>query len=184
MGIELGGLHIAQVKDNLDLLAKPVQQAVAEMPDTSEIGVCQIDPEVSDTVAFCARYQIGPEVAANCVIIEAKNGEARQFVACVILATTRTDVNGAVRRAVDAKKASFAKMEDAVRESGMEYGAITPIGLPTGWPILIDARVVHSDYVIIGSGVRKSKLVVPGALLVRLPNARVIEGLGEERASS
>lgn len=173
----LGNLHILPVCEHLDLLAAPVKAAVENMPDADEIGVSEIDPEVSDTAAFCARYEIGPEVAANCVIIEARNGEEQQFVACVVLATTRTDVNGVVRRTVDVKKASFAKMEDAVRESGMEYGAITPIGLPASWPILIDSRVAASERVIIGSGIRKSKLVILGKLLASLPNAKVIEGL-------
>ena len=92
----------------------------------------------------------------------------------MVLATDRADVNGVVRRRLDARKASFAPMDVAVAETGMEYGGITPIGLPAGWPILVDERVDATDHVIIGSGVRRSKLVVPGALLARLPGAEVI----------
>lgn len=177
MNITLGSLKIVNALERPDLLADPVRKAIEVLPDASDIGVCEIDSEVSDTAAFCARYEIGPEVAANCVIIEAKKGDERQFVACVVLATTRIDVNGAVRRAVDAKKASFAKMEDAVCETGMEYGAITPIGLPANWLILIDSRVLESELVILGSGIRKSKLVLPGKLVASLPSTKVIEGL-------
>ena len=95
----------------------------------------------------------------------------------MVLATTRADVNGLVRRRLDARKASFAAMDVAVVETGMEYGGITPIGLPADWPILVDAAVVAAGDVVIGSGVRRSKLVVPGKALSELPGAEVIDGL-------
>ena len=93
------------------------------------------------------------------------------------LATSRADVNGVVRRRLDARKASFAAMEVAVAETGMEYGGITPIGLPVGWPVLIDAAVLTRDTVVIGSGIRASKIALPAAALATLPTAEVIEGL-------
>jgi prolyl-tRNA editing enzyme YbaK/EbsC (Cys-tRNA(Pro) deacylase) len=95
----------------------------------------------------------------------------------VVLATTRADVNGIVRRRLDARKASFAPIELAVAETGMEYGGITPIGLPSGWPLYVDARVVDAGHVVVGSGLRRSKLVLPGSSLAALPNAEVIDGL-------
>jgi prolyl-tRNA editing enzyme YbaK/EbsC (Cys-tRNA(Pro) deacylase) len=102
-----------------------------------------------------------------------------RYAACLVLATTRADVNGVGRRRLDVRKASFAPMDTAVAETGMEYGGITPIGLLEGWPILIDARVAAGPYVIIGSGVRHSKIVVPGAALARLPGAEVVEDLAK-----
>src|SRR4051812_34617576 len=96
---------------------------------------------------------------------------------CMVLATTRADVNGVVRRRLDARKASFAPMDVAVAETGMEYGGITPIGLPTGWPILVDTAVVSAGDVVVGSGVRRSKLVLPGDALAALPGTEVIDGL-------
>jgi prolyl-tRNA editing enzyme YbaK/EbsC (Cys-tRNA(Pro) deacylase) len=95
----------------------------------------------------------------------------------VILATTRADVNNVARRELDVRKASFAPMDTAVAESGMEYGGITPLGLPAGWPVLVDAAVADTPVVVIGSGVRHSKLVLAGKLLASLPGARVIDGL-------
>jgi prolyl-tRNA editing enzyme YbaK/EbsC (Cys-tRNA(Pro) deacylase) len=95
----------------------------------------------------------------------------------VVLATTRADVNGVVRRYLDVRKASFAPMDTAVAETGMQYGGITPVGLPSGWPILVDAAVVAAGDVIIGSGLRGSKLALPGKSLAMLPDAQVIEGL-------
>jgi prolyl-tRNA editing enzyme YbaK/EbsC (Cys-tRNA(Pro) deacylase) len=100
------------------------------------------------------------------------------LAACVVLASTRADVNGAVRRYLDVRKASFLPMERAVGLTGMEYGGITPIGLPAGWPVLVDRRVAEADVVLIGSGARRSKILLPGVLLSRLPDAEVIDHLG------
>ena len=97
----------------------------------------------------------------------------------MILATTRADVNNAVRRFLDVRKASFAPMVEAVALTDMEYGGITPIGLPAGWPVLVDARVAATEMVIIGSGVRRSKIALPGRLLAELPRATVIEDLAK-----
>jgi prolyl-tRNA editing enzyme YbaK/EbsC (Cys-tRNA(Pro) deacylase) len=95
----------------------------------------------------------------------------------MVLATTRADVNGVVRRRLDVRSASFAQMDEAVELTGMEYGGITPIGLPDGWPVLVDAAVVAAGLVVIGSGIRGSKLELPGDALADLPGAVVLEGL-------
>jgi prolyl-tRNA editing enzyme YbaK/EbsC (Cys-tRNA(Pro) deacylase) len=95
----------------------------------------------------------------------------------VVLATTRADVNGVARRELAVRKASFAAIGDAVAATGMEYGGITPVGLPAGWPVLVDALVAATPRVVVGSGVRRSKLALPGRLLGQLPGAAVIEGL-------
>ena len=63
--------------------------------------------------------------------------------------------------------------------SGMEYGGITPVGVPDRWRLLIDSRVAQG-FCVIGSGLRSSKLAVPGELLVALPTAEVVEGLATE----
>ena len=98
---------------------------------------------------------------------------------CLVLATTRADVNGLVRRHLGVRKISFASMDDAVGHTGMEYGGITPLGLPGDWPILIDRAVAESPRVVVGSGVRGSKLWLPGAILAALPGAQVLDGLGK-----
>lgn len=175
----LGNLQTHPALESLELLAPPVAQAILSLPNTDQIGVTEIDPTLSDTAAFCAQYDVTPEHAANCVIVQATRGERTWLAACVILASTRADVNGMVRKTLDARKVSFAPMETAVAQSGMEYGAITPIGLPADWPILIDSRVAESDTVIIGSGIRKSKIVIPGSVLASLPNVTVIEDLAK-----
>lgn len=181
MDDSFGRLQLLSAREHPELLASKTAEALASAPPDSAIGVATIDAALSDTAGFCAHYDIGPELAANCVIVEGKTGEERILAAVVLLATTRADINGAVRSALGCKKVSFAQMEKAVGESGMEFGAITPVGLPAAWPILIDTRVVDTPRVIVGSGIRASKLAVPGAFLATLPNARVIEGLAHLR---
>lgn len=181
MNIQLGKLNFLPIKDHTELLAEPVLKALINMSDADKIGVAEIDPSLSDTATFCEHYQIGMNQAANCVILEAKRSDRIWLAACVILGSNRADVNGLARRTLDARKVSFAPMEQAVKQTYMEYGAITPVGLPADWPILIDKAVADSEYVIIGSGIRKSKLAIPGSILASLPNTKVLEGLGQEK---
>jgi prolyl-tRNA editing enzyme YbaK/EbsC (Cys-tRNA(Pro) deacylase) len=159
------------------LLADPVTAALASWPHAGDVRVAAIDPDVADTAAFCDRYQVQPADSANCVVIAGRRGEAVRYAACVILATTRADVNTVVRKRLDARKASFAAMEDAVALTGMEYGGITPIGLPESWAVLVDRAVLDRDVVVIGSGLRRSKLSLPAAALAELPGVQVIDGL-------
>ena len=161
-----------------DLLAPPVAAALGGLAARDGVGVAEIDPELADTAAFCERYQVSPADSANCVIVTGKRDGQARFAACVVLATTRADVNGLARRRLDVRKASFAGSELAVTETGMEYGGITPIGLPSGWPVLVDAAVAAAPRVVIGSGLRRSKLTLPGAVLAGLPGAEVLDGLG------
>jgi prolyl-tRNA editing enzyme YbaK/EbsC (Cys-tRNA(Pro) deacylase) len=160
-----------------DLVAAPVAAALQEWAHTGTVLVAPIDPTLADTAAFCAEYGVLAEDSANCVVIAGKREGETRYAACVILATTRADVNNVVRRRIDTRKASFAPMDDAVALTSMAYGGITPIGLPGEWPILIDAAVLERDMVVIGSGLRRSKIALPAASLANLPNAEVIDGL-------
>ncbi|HEY4523105.1 MAG TPA: YbaK/EbsC family protein [Candidatus Paceibacterota bacterium] len=169
----IGSLTAAPALERPELLASPVSQALGALVGAGGVGVAEIDPTLSDTAAFCEHYGIGMEQAANCIVLKAKNGG---YAALVVLGSTRADVNGTARREVGAR-VSFAPMDEAVKETGMEYGAITPIGLPAAWPIFIDKAVADSPRIVIGSGLRASKLILPGTLLAPLPNARVIDDL-------
>jgi prolyl-tRNA editing enzyme YbaK/EbsC (Cys-tRNA(Pro) deacylase) len=173
----LGRLDTSPALSRPDLLADPVVALLAGWPGAGQVAVAPIDPELADTAAFCARYDVGLDVSANCVVVAGRRGQQTRMAACLVLATTRADVNGVVRRRLDARKASFAPMDQAVEQTGMEYGGITPIGLPPDWPILIDAAVVATPLVVVGSGVRRSKIVLPGAALADLPGADVVDGL-------
>jgi prolyl-tRNA editing enzyme YbaK/EbsC (Cys-tRNA(Pro) deacylase) len=170
-------LELVPALDRPDLLAPPVHRALLGWQRADEVRVAPIDPALADTAAFCSAYDVALEQSANCVVVAAKRGGEVRYAACMVLATTRADVNGVVRRHLDARKASFAAMDDAVALTGMEYGGITPVGLPDGWPVLVDAAVVSAGAVVIGSGIRGSKLELPGAALADLPGAVVVDGL-------
>jgi prolyl-tRNA editing enzyme YbaK/EbsC (Cys-tRNA(Pro) deacylase) len=168
------------VLDRLDLVAEPVAAALRSWTGAGEIVVAEIDPDLADTAAFCERYGVAMDASANCVVVTGRRGEAERTAACMVLATTRADVNGFVRRHLDVRKASFAAMDFAVTATAMEYGGITPVGLPEGWPVLVDQRVHDAPAVVIGSGLRRSKLALPGRLLSTLPTAEVHDGLARE----
>ncbi|MGW7516368.1 YbaK/EbsC family protein [Streptomyces sp. NPDC054796] len=137
------------------------------------------DPEKADTAVFVENYGADlMETSANCVVVAAKRAGERTLAACLVLSRTRVDVNGAVRRQLEARKASFAPMDTAVEETGMEYGGITPFGLPADWPLLVDTAVADLPWVLVGSGRRRGKLIVPGKALAGLPNVVLLEGLG------
>ncbi len=177
MAAVMGTLPTVPALSRPDLLAEPVAAALRTWPRADEVQVAEIDPDLADTAAFCAAYGVAPEISANCVIVTGKREGQVRYAACLVLATTRADVNGVVRRLLDVRKASFASMDSAVAETGMQYGGITPIGLPDGWPILVDSAVAATGEVVIGSGLRGSKLALPGKALVELPGAQLVEVL-------
>jgi prolyl-tRNA editing enzyme YbaK/EbsC (Cys-tRNA(Pro) deacylase) len=145
-----------------------------------DIWVTPIDPEYADSAKFCERYGVDPAAGANCVVAMAVRAENRTFAACLVPVNCRADLNNVARKTLGARRVSFAPLEEVIRETRMEYGGITPIGLPASYPILIDSRIAAMERLIIGGGYRKSKLSVPGKALAELPGALVIEGLGVE----
>ncbi|AEE45866.1 hypothetical protein HLB10_19465 [Cellulomonas fimi] len=184
----LGTLTWVRALDRPDLLAAPVHAALtawvaadAEVADA--VLVTEIDPDLADTAALTAAYDLPPAASANCVLVAGRRAGEERVAAAVVRATTRADVNATVKRLLDVRKASFLPTDRAVEESGMEYGGITPLGLPAGYRVLVDARVVVDDpdaggTVVVGSGVRRSKVALPGALLARAPGVEVVDGLG------
>lgn len=166
-----GTLTWAPASERTDLLAAPVAAAIAALPSAR---VAEIDPELADTAAFCEAYASPPQFSANCVVVAGRRGGETRHAAVLVLATDRADINGVVRRHVDARKISFAPMDEAVEITGMEFGGITPVGLPQEWPVLVDEAVVAAGEVVIGSGVRSSKLLVDAAELAALPSAEVL----------
>jgi prolyl-tRNA editing enzyme YbaK/EbsC (Cys-tRNA(Pro) deacylase) len=176
----LGTLQAVPALDRPDLLGDPVAHALKALDpaDAALVGVAEIDPGLADTAQFCAAYSSPLDGSANCVVVAGRRGEDTRYAACLVLASTRADVNGLVRKRLNARKASFAPMDDAVELTGMEYGGITAIGLPDGWPLLVDSAVAAAPAVVIGSGIRGSKLALPGELAARLPGAEVVDGLG------
>jgi prolyl-tRNA editing enzyme YbaK/EbsC (Cys-tRNA(Pro) deacylase) len=172
-----GSLTIQPALDHPSLLGDPVREALSSWEHAAEVRVAEIDPDLAETAAMTEAYGVPLDASANCVVVMGKRGGEERTAACVVRADTRADVNNAVRRTLDVRKCSFLDHDRAVAETGMAYGGITPIGIPAAWRLLVDAAVAEIDFAIIGSGIRGSKLFLPGALLGRLPGAEIITNL-------
>ena len=152
-----------EVRDRLDALGVDY-----------EIVPC--DPALADTAAFCEAYGYELDDSANTIVIVGKS-DPRQYVACVVLASTRLDVNGAVRAKLGVRKASFADADTTRDITGMTIGGVTVVGLPDGLSIWVDRRVMDRERVILGGGSRSCKVLAPPSVLTALPNVEIVEGL-------
>jgi prolyl-tRNA editing enzyme YbaK/EbsC (Cys-tRNA(Pro) deacylase) len=141
-----------------------------------EIVPC--DPALADTAQFCEAYGYALDDSANCVVVVGKS-QPPTYAACVVLATTRLDVNGVVRRRLGTRKASFAQADDVVALTGMTIGGVTPLGLPPDLPRWVDARVMTRERVVIGGGSRALKIVAPPALLTAT-GAQIVSELAND----
>jgi prolyl-tRNA editing enzyme YbaK/EbsC (Cys-tRNA(Pro) deacylase) len=170
-------LTLVPALDRPDLLAEPVRRMLEGWSHAGDVQVAEIDPDLADTAAMTEAYGLDLTDSANCVVVSGKRAGEERLAACVVRADTRADVNNLVKRTLDVRKASFHPMDRAVEETGMEYGGITPLGLPDGWRLLVDERVTGIGQAIVGSGVRRSKLFLPGSLLAQVPGAEVVTDL-------
>jgi prolyl-tRNA editing enzyme YbaK/EbsC (Cys-tRNA(Pro) deacylase) len=146
----------------------------------AEYEVMACDPELADTAAFVAAYGVPLERSANTIVVVSKGAEPT-YAACVLLATTSLDVNNVVRREMGVRKASFARADPVREVTGMEIGGVTPFGLPPDLPVLVDARVMEPEWIVLGGGNRSSKLRLAPAVLTQRGSVRVVEGLALER---
>jgi len=176
--LTIGGLTAVPALSRPDLLAEPVRAALVQWSDAEALGVVEIDPELADTAALTEAYDLPLEASGNCVVVGGRRDGVERIAACVVRADTRADVNNLVKRRLDVRKASFLSMDSAVERTGMEYGGITPVGLPADWRLFVDESLTGQPVVIVGSGVRRSKLLLPGDVLATLPGAEVVPGLG------
>ena len=134
------------------------------------------DPELADTQVFCEHYGYALENSANTIIVESKSGR-KQYAACLLLATTRLDVNKMVRKRMGVRRISFASPEETRDLTGMALGGVTPLALPDNVPLWVDHRVMQADYVILGGGSRSSKIKVSPQIFLQTPNTSIVENL-------
>ncbi|QGN56686.1 YbaK/EbsC family protein [Nostocoides sp. HKS02] len=167
-----GTLDWEPAQRHTELLAAPVAAALEAAPSAQ---VAPIDAALADTAAFCEAYDVALDKSANCVVVAGKRAGEVRYAAVLVLATDRADINGVIRRHLDVRKISFAPMEQAVSLTGMEFGGITALGLPDDWPVLVDSAVSRAGRVVVGSGIRGSKLLLDAADLAALPRAEVLD---------
>ena len=177
-GLKVGGLTGVPALSRPELLAAPVAVALTEWAEGSRVEVVEIDPELADTAALTAAYDLPLDASGNCVVVGGRRDGVERIAACVVRADTRADVNNLVKRRLDVRKASFLATEQAVQQTAMEYGGITPVGLPAEWRIFVDESLTEAAVVILGSGLRRSKLLMSGTVLAHLPGVEVVPGLG------
>ena len=152
---------------------------VAEYLDTIDATyeIVPIDPEYADTAAFCEKYGYPPEQSANTIIIASKRATPTVYCACLVLATTRLDVNRTVKQLMGVSRVSFANAEQMMELTGMEVGGVTPFGLPDGLPLYIDSRIMSLEWIILGSGVREAKIKISPTVFDQMPSAKSIDNL-------
>ena len=172
-GPRFGALRWREAEPDDELLAPTVAETVMRLD--IDAYVSKIDPALADTEALCEAFDLPLDACANCVIVTGHRGERVRTAALLVLAEDRADVNRTARKRLDVRKLSFAPVEAATSQTGMEYGGITPIGLPASWPVLVDRAVIEQPWVIVGSGIRASKLALRGADIAALPPSEVLD---------
>ena len=162
-----------------DLLAGPVRAYLDTLPswETESVRVIEIDPAHAAGPDFCRIYGVDPANGLNCVIVRGPGSDSATVAVCLAPVGSRLDLNGAVRRALGVKRVKMLERESATEATKMEEGAITPVGVPATWHVLLPPEVHTLDFVVVGGGKKNSKLKVPPRLLISLPNAMTVEGI-------
>lgn len=154
--------------------SKTVQAALQSL--AAHFRVVEIDPAFTHTAAYCAHYGYPPGRSANAILIASKRPKGHNAV-CVVLATTRLDVNKRVRSLLGVRKVSFAPPELTLELTGMEIGGVTPFGLPADLPVYVDSRVMEPDEILVGGGNRSTKVFVNPEVFGRMASAEIISDL-------
>ena len=166
---------------SIDLL--PPKVAAALHSTGMPFRVVECDPDYADTFPYCERYGVPLDDAANTILVASKRPKGK-MTACVLLATTRLDVNHRVKQVMGVSRLSFASAELTREVTGMEIGGVNPFGLDGNLPLLIDAAVMERPEVLLGAGVRTAKIFAHPRLLALLPNASVVEGLAHSTGAA
>ena len=178
-----GSLTFNPVIDSPHLVPSTVYCAVCEGTwscDKDDFLVAEIDPQYAGGIELCDHYNVDPSKGANCLIVNGIRGQNKTFAACLVPVGYRYDMSGVVRKTMNARQVSVAPLDYILSETKMEYGSITPIGLPSDWLLFIDPAVLNHAYIVIGGGLIKSKLLIPSSALLDIPNVAILEGLAKE----
>jgi len=173
--MKIGQLEFVPVSQAYNNIAKPCASFVKREKLENKVFVAEIDSKLADTAAFCEKYEIGLDISTNCLVVEARRGDKTWYAAVLVLAPDMADINNVVRRHLNARKISFAPRNKALELTKMEYGGVTPVGIPSDWSILVDKSVLDKKFVVIGGGVRGSKMAVDTSLFKDLRNAEILD---------
>ena len=183
------GLSVATVAAAVGCLIAVAAQLGAHDLSTSETlesmnaeyEWIEVDPDFADTAAFCEKYGFPMDHSGNTIIVAGKT-DPRRYAACVVSASTKLDVNHAVRRLIGTRRVSFASAEETQALTGMAIGGVTALGLPSDIPLYFDSGLKELEYVVLGSGTRQAKLKVRPGELRKIPNGFFVDGLAIQQA--
>lgn len=142
--------------------------------------VSEINPEFSDGNKLCDKYKINKDMAFNCLIVECKRNDIIKYCALIVPIGYKYNMGTVVRKYTNSRIVSVAPLDYVLNHTNMEYGSITPIGLPNDWKILVDSLIKKQNQIIIGGGLVKSKISLPTDLFLKIPNVEIVEGIAKE----
>ena len=181
--MNVGQLSFYPVMEKLDLVPQTVYNVISTVNwscSKNDFYVAEINPSYAGGLDLCEKYKIDPSMGANCLVVNGIRGKNKSFAACVVPVGYRYDMSGVVRKALNARTVSVAPLDYVLSVSLMEYGSITPIGLPSDWRIFIDPAVLTHKNIVVGGGFVRSKMCIPSSALLDIPNSSVLEGLAKE----
>ena len=146
---------------------------------TGKIQVAQIDPQYADGKKLSEAYGVDINQELNCLAFAGKRDGQIRYEAVVVPYGKRVNSGAVLKHAMDATKPSFANLDDVIAMTCMEFGSITPVGLPDDWQVLIDSSVKELDEVIIGGGHVDAKFKTKPQILAQLPHAKFVDQLAK-----
>lgn len=175
-------LNFEKVNDHENLVSNPTLKGIKDTFSQEEINnilVAEINPEYMDGIKLCEHYGIDIKIGVNCLICECKRGVKKIYVALLVPTGYKYNMSSTVRKYTNSRMVSVAPLEYVLQETKMQYGSINPIGLPDGWKIFIDPKIMEMKRVICGSGLQNSKLSLPSKYLLKLNNAELLGNLAK-----
>lgn len=155
-------------------------ESVFTEEEQREISVAEIDTTYIDGISLCNHYHVPYECGANCLVVECKRGTDKKYVALVVPVGYKYNMSSTVRKYTNARMVSVAPLDYVLEKTKMEQGSINPFGVPLEWEIFVDPKVLDNEKIVCGSGLRKSKLLLPSKYLLKLPNVVILDNLAKE----
>lgn len=178
--MKIGNLEFKPIVNSKELVSKCIYDFISNYNDNEKFLVAEIDPNYADGNRLCEKYNIDKKMGFNCLIVECRRGDFKKYCALVVPIGYKYNMGSVVRKYTNSRVVSVAFLEFVLESTGMEYGSITPIGLPNDWMILVDPLIKEQEHIIIGGGLVKSKISLPVDVFLNLPNVSIVPGIAKE----
>ena len=180
--MKIGSLEFSTIIENKNLVPRCIYDFVSNWNDEEkqQFLVAKIDPAFADGNKLCEQYNIDKRIGFNCLIVECKRNDIVKYCALIVPIGYKYNMGSVVRKYTNSRVVSVAPLDYVLEKTGMEYGSITPIGLPKDWAILVDPLIKNQEQIIIGGGLVNSKISLSTELFLRIPNVEIVEGIAKE----